>query len=72
MNKAIYSQTHKDLIGKLKQARIGAALDQEEVAKLLGKTQSYVSKVESGQRRVDIVQLKNFAKIYEKPLGFFI
>lgn len=72
MNKAIYSQTHKDLIGKLKQARIDAVLDQEEVAKLLGKTQSYISKVESGQRRVDIVQLKNFAKIYGKPLGFFI
>lgn len=72
MNKAIYSQDHKNLVGKLKQARINAGLDQKETAQLLGKTQSYVSKIESGQRRVDIFQLKSFAKIYKKSLNFFI
>lgn len=72
MNKAIYTQDHKNLIEKLKQARMDAELDQKEVAKLLGKTQSYVSKIESGQRRVDVVQLKRFAKIYTKSLNFFI
>ena len=72
MNKAIYSQTHKGIIEKLKQARIATGLDQKEAGKLLGKTQSYVSKIEPGQRRVDVVQLKSFAKIYKKPLNFFI
>lgn len=72
MNKNIYSQDHKDLIEKLKQARIGCGLDQKQAAKLLGKTQSYVSKIESGQRRIDIVQLKNFARIYKKSFNFFI
>ena len=72
MNKAIYSQDHKNLVKKLKQARIDAGLDQKEAAKLLGKTQSYVSKIESGQRRVDVVQLKSFAKIYKKNPEFFI
>ncbi len=72
MNKAIYSQDHKDLVEKLKQARIDAGIDQKQAAKLLGKTQSYISKIESGQRRIDIVQLKSFAKIYKKTLNFFI
>lgn len=72
MNKVIYSQEHKDIIQKLKQARTEIGLDQEGVAKLLNKSQSYVSKIESGQRRIDIVQIKNFAKIYKKPFSYFI
>lgn len=72
MNKGIYSKNHEILIKKLKLARIAAGLDQSDVAKLLEKTQSCVSKIESGQRRVDIMQLQNFAKIYKKSINFFI
>ena len=72
MKSSIYTPDHKNLINKLKLARKEAGLDQKEVARLLGKTQSYVSKVETGQRRVDIVQMKNFARIYKKDLDFFI
>lgn len=72
MDKAIYSKDHKFLVEQLKKARTEASLDQEKAAKLLGRTQSYISKVESGQRRIDIVQLKEFAKVYKKELGFFI
>lgn len=72
MNNAIYSQEHKNLVKKIKQARIDVGLDQKKAAKLLGKTQSYVSKIESGQRRIDVVQLKSFAKIYKKPFVFFL
>ncbi len=72
MDKTIYSEGHKALIGKLIEARRIKGLKQEDVGKLLGKTQSYVSKIEAGQRRVDIIQLKEFAKIYKKNLSFFI
>ena len=72
MTKAIYSKDHKYIVGQLKKARQEAGLDQAEVAKLLDKTQSHVSKVEAGQRRIDIVALKEFAKLYKKPLDFFI
>ena len=72
MKKNIYSQEHRDFIERLKQARIDAGIDQEQAAKLLGRTQSYISKIESGQRRIDVVQLKSFAKIYKKSLNFFI
>jgi transcriptional regulator with XRE-family HTH domain len=72
MNKAIYSKDHEILVGKLKQVRIEAGLDQIGVAKLLGKSQSYISKIESGQRRVDVHQLKDFAKIYKKSIDYFV
>ena len=72
MNKTIYTQDHKKLVDKLKQARIEAKFDQKKVAGLLGVTQSYISKVESGQRKIDVIQLSNFAKIYRKSLNYFI
>jgi transcriptional regulator with XRE-family HTH domain len=72
MVKAIYSKEHRSLVEKLKKARKENSLDQTEVAKLLGVSQSYVSKIESGQRRIDIVQLKAFARIYKRDIDYFI
>ena len=72
MTKTIYSKDHKFLVEQLKKARIEAGLDQEKVAELLGKTQSFISKIEAGQRRIDVVQLKEFAKTYKKSLDYFI
>lgn len=72
MSKTIYTKEHKYLVESLRKARIEAGLSQVDVAKLLRKGQSYVSKIEAGQRRVDVVQISAFAKIYNKPLGFFI
>ena len=72
MSKSIYSKDHKYVVGRIKKARLEAGLDQQEVAKLLGRSQPHVSKIEAGQRRIDIVQLKEFAKIYKKNLDFFI
>ncbi len=72
MTKAIYSKDHKFIVEQLTKARQEAGLDQAKVAKLLGKTQSHISKVENGQRRIDVIALKEFAEIYKKPVIFFI
>ncbi|MEK7088576.1 MAG: helix-turn-helix transcriptional regulator [Patescibacteria group bacterium] len=72
MVKAIYSKDHKYIVEQLKKARQEAGLDQIRVAKLLGKTQSHISKVEAGQRRIDIVALKEFSRIYKKPIDYFL
>jgi len=58
MKKTIYSKEHKYLVEQLKKARKEAGFCQKGVAKLLNKTQSYVSKLESGQRRIEVLQLK--------------
>ena len=72
MPRAIYTKDHNEIVERLKTARIEAGLSQVEIAKSLGKTQSYISKIESGQRRFDVLQLKEFAKIYKKPLDYFV
>lgn len=70
--KTIYSKEHQRLVGLLIRAREEAGLRQEDAAGKLGRTQSYISKIEAGQRRVDLVQLQELAKIYKKPLKYFI
>jgi transcriptional regulator with XRE-family HTH domain len=72
MDKTIFTESHKYLVGQLIKARKKARLNQADVAKKLGRTQSYISKIESGQRRIDTVQLKEFAAIYKKKLDFFL
>lgn len=72
MNRYIYSQESKVLIEKLKKARTDAGFDQKEAAALVGVSQSYISKVESGQLRIDIFQLKKFAEIYKKNIEYFL
>lgn len=72
MSKSIYSKEQSALVSKLVKARNETGLSQVDVAKKLGKTQSYISKIESGQRRIDVVQLKELSKIYKKSLAHFI
>ena len=72
MVKTIFSDEHKHIVSKLKKARKEAGLNQEQVAKILDVNQSFISKIESGQYRIDIVQLQKFAKIYKKSLNYFI
>ena len=72
MATSIYSNDHKFTVEQLKKARLDSGLDQKTVAELIGRTQSYISKIESGQRKIDIVQLKQFAAIYKKPVKYFI
>lgn len=72
MEKVIFSEKHKYLVERLKKARNDSGLDQRKVVELLKVSQSYISKVESGQRRIDVIQLKKFAQIYKKTLNYFI
>lgn len=67
-----HSLKYRKFRRRLVNARKEADLTQAQVAEILGQHQSYVSKSESGERRVDAVELAEFAKIYRKSLGFFV
>jgi transcriptional regulator with XRE-family HTH domain len=57
---------------RLRQAREAAGLSQQDVADRLRKPQSWVSKNESGERRVDIVELAMLARLYQRPMTWFV
>ena len=66
------SKRYRDFLERLRDARSELGLTQDEVARHLGKPQSFVSKCESGERRVDIVELERFAEIYGKKVTYFL
>lgn len=65
MEKSVFSREYDLLRKMLKEARLRAKLTQIELAQRLDETQSFVSKCERGERRLDLVQLRAFCK----PLG---
>ena len=70
--RSVYSPRYRLLMERLKRARLEAGLTQAQVAEALGHAQSFVSKCESGERRVDVVELQMLAELYGKPLEFFL
>jgi len=63
LSKTLGTSRHRALIAFLTQKRKDAVLSQSELAKALGEYQSFVARMESGQRRVDVVEYENLAKI---------
>ena len=63
---------YQAFLQRLRAAREQVGLTQAEVARRLGKPQSYVSKCESGERRVDVIELAAFAAIYRSSLDAFL
>ncbi len=55
----------------LRSAREYLGLSQEEVAKYLGIPRTALSLIESGQRRIDALELKKLAQFYKRPVASF-
>jgi transcriptional regulator with XRE-family HTH domain len=72
MVKSIQTKEYAYFVEKLRNARLEAGLTQVEVAKKLRRPQSHISNVESGQQRVDVVELQRFARLYNKDIHYFI
>lgn len=66
MAKTLGTARHKALVAMLIEARERAGMTQTDLADRLGEYQSFVARLESGQRRVDVVELIELAGI----LGF--
>ncbi|MGH2367198.1 MAG: helix-turn-helix domain-containing protein [Chloroflexota bacterium] len=69
---AVHGAGYQYLLRRLREARLRAGLTQVEVAKALGRHQSYVTKCELGERRIDPIDLQRFAKLYRKPFSYFL
>ena len=66
LGKTLQSTRHKALIELLIARRVAAGMTQVELASRMGEYQSFVARLESGQRRVDVVEFLKIAEI----LGF--
>jgi len=64
--KTLGSKRHKALIDLLIAKREAAGMTQADLAARLGEYQSFVARLESGQRRVDVVEFLELAE----TLGF--
>ena len=62
---------YRRFVARLRAAREEADLTQVAAARRLRRSQTFVSKSESGDRRVDVVELQAFARLYRKPVEFF-
>lgn len=63
MSKTLGTSRHRALIAFLTAKRHAAGMSQTDLAKALGEYQSFVARMESGQRRVDVVEYENLARI---------
>lgn len=72
LKKSKYSKQYERLLAGLRDARLEANLTQTQVGKKFGAHASFVSKCESGERRIDVVELARFCKLYGVSLSEFL
>jgi transcriptional regulator with XRE-family HTH domain len=72
MEKSIYTHEYRTMLRLLREAREQAGVTQVELAQRLAQTQSYISKIELGDRRLDLVQLRTILAALGMGLGTFV
>jgi transcriptional regulator with XRE-family HTH domain len=71
LKKTIYTPDRQTQSARLIEARESAGLTQKQVQEELGISQSELSKIEKGQRKVESLTLRKLAVLYNKPISFF-
>jgi transcriptional regulator with XRE-family HTH domain len=72
MAKSRFTAKYERLLQALRETRKAAGLTQVEVAKRFHCHAPFVSKIESGERRIDVVELSAFCDIYGIKLSAFL
>lgn len=72
MQKSAFSREYQIFLKLLKSARFDARLTQMHLAKRMNASQSFISKCERGERRLDIVELQAWCRALDYPLPAFV
>jgi transcriptional regulator with XRE-family HTH domain len=62
MRKTLHSPDYARFLALLKQARKDVGIVQQELADRLGKPQSFIAKIERGERRIDVIEFIAIAR----------
>jgi transcriptional regulator with XRE-family HTH domain len=66
-------ETSRQRLGeRLREARKYLGLKQEDVAAYLKIQRTALGDIESGQRRVEVIELTRLAKLYKQPMSYFV
>lgn len=66
---SVYSEEYQRVITALKKARKERGITQAQLAEALGRPQSFIAKIESGERRLDVVEFVHLARLVGLELG---
>lgn len=69
MKKTQHSKIYKKLLSELQLARSAAGMTQQEAANHINKHAPFISKIESGERRLDVVELAILCDLYNIKLS---
>jgi transcriptional regulator with XRE-family HTH domain len=72
MQKSLHSRHYKVFLVELRQARTQLGVTQVELADRLDATQSFVSKCERGERRLDVAELRLWCKALGIRMADFV
>lgn len=72
MEKSIFTDDYTLFLQQLREARKQEGLTQEQVAERLHQTQSFISKCERGERRLDVVEVRAFCRALNISFPAFI
>jgi ribosome-binding protein aMBF1 (putative translation factor) len=72
MEKSVHTTEYAALLELLREARRAAGISQVELAARLKKSQSFVSKIEVGETRVDVIQLRTILRAIGTNLREFV
>ena len=65
LTKSLYSEEWEVLLRILKEARLQRGWTQQQLAQKLGRPQSFVAKIEAGERKLDVCQFIDYLRILE-------
>lgn len=71
MPKSIHREEYDVLIAMVRQMRLDAGLKQSELSEAIGRPQSFISNLECGIVRVDVIQLKDICEVCGKAFSSF-
>jgi len=66
------SRRYREFLARLRKAREESGLTQVQAAARLKKPQSFISRCETGERRVDVLEFEDFVKLYGKGVVHFL